>query len=75
MAEKETAATTRTDVQWGSLVASTTATITWALNRFAFHGALPPEAAGVVQYGVPLALGWIAAEIRWRTARRRSVQD
>lgn len=72
MAEKETAAATRTDVQWPSFVAATTATGTWALNRFVFHGDLPTEVAGVVQYGVPLALGWLAAEVRWRTARRRS---
>ncbi|MGW2795195.1 hypothetical protein ACWC9H_35460 [Streptomyces sp. NPDC001251] len=72
MAEREFAAATRTDVQWPSFVAATTATATWAMNRFVFHGELPPEVAGVVQYGVPLGLGWLAGEIRWRTARRRT---
>ncbi|MFV6033175.1 hypothetical protein [Streptomyces sp. NPDC056264] len=68
---RETAPATRGDVQWVGFVASTTGFGMWALNRFVFKGDLPPEAAAMVQYGVPLGLGWIAAEVRWRTARRR----
>lgn len=69
--QAETAPATRGDVQWVGFVASSTAFATWAANRFVFRGALPPEAVGVIQYAVPLGLGWMAAEIRWRTARRR----
>jgi hypothetical protein len=71
MTERQTAPATRGDVQWVGFVVSTVSTCMWVLNRFAFQGEIPAEVAGMVQYGVPLALGWLAAEIRWRTARRR----
>jgi len=68
---RETAPTTRRDVQWVGFVASSTAFAGWAVQRHVFHGQAPVEVVGVIQYGVPLALGWIAGEVRWRTARRR----
>jgi hypothetical protein len=71
--DRPTAATTRGDVQWVGFVVSSVGTITWGLNTLVFHGSLPAEVAGLVQYGVPLGLGWLAAETRWRTARRRGV--
>lgn len=69
--ETETAPATRTDVQWVGFTASTTAFAAWFTNRVIFHGQMPIEATGVIQYGVPLAMSGIAAEWRWRMAKRR----
>jgi hypothetical protein len=69
--ERPTAAATRADAQWIGFVGATTAFATWAANRFLFGGALPAEVAGMIQYGVPLGVSALAAELRWRTARRR----
>lgn len=66
-----TAPATRVDVQWVGFVASSTAFATFAVNRFVFRGDLPAEVVGMIQAGVPLGLGWLAGEVRWRTARRR----
>lgn len=71
MTDRPTAAATRADAQWIGFVGATTSFITWAANRFVFDGTLPPEVLGVIQYGVPLGLTTLAAEMRWRTARRR----
>lgn len=70
-ADRPTAPATRGDVQWVGFVVSGVGVATWALNRFVFQGEIPAEVAGLVQYGVPLGLGWLAGEVRWRTARRR----
>lgn len=70
-ARGETAPATRSDVQWVGFVSSATACVTWVVARLGFRGAVPVEVYGVIQFGVPMALGWIAGEIRWRTARRR----
>jgi hypothetical protein len=70
-AERPTAAATRADAQWVGFVGSTTGAITWAAGRFLFRGEVPPEVFGVIQWGVPLGLAALAAEVRWRTARRR----
>jgi len=71
MADRPTAAATRADAQWIGFVGSSTAFATWLANRFVFRGEVPPEVLGVIQYGVPLTLSAAAAELRWRTARRR----
>jgi hypothetical protein len=71
MTERPTAAATRADAQWIGFVGASTAFATWAANRFVFGGALPAEVAGMIQAGIPLAITAAAAEIRWRTARRR----
>jgi len=71
MAERPTAAATRADAQWIGLVGSTTTCATWLAAHFVFRGAVPAEVLGVIQYGVPLGLSALAAELRWRTARRR----
>lgn len=70
-AERPTAATTRGDAQWIGFVAASTSFVTWLANRFVFDGAVPPEVMGMIQWGVPLSLSALAAEMRWRTARRR----
>lgn len=69
--ERPTAAATRADAQWIGFVAASTAFATWAANRWIFGGDVPAEVVGVIQYGVPLGLSALAAELRWRTARRR----
>lgn len=69
--ERPTAAATRTDAQWIGFVAATTSFATWAVNRFAFRGMVPVEVLGMIQATVPLGLSALAAELRWRTARRR----
>lgn len=71
MTERPTAAATRADVQWVGFVGASTTFATWAANRYVFGGALPAEVAGMIQTAVPLAITAIAAEVRWRTARRR----
>lgn len=71
MAERPTAQATRGDAQWIGFVGSTTGFVAWLVNRFVFRGDVPPEALGVIQWGVPLGLAAAAAEVRWRTARRR----
>lgn len=75
MAERPTAAATRADAQWIGFVGATTAFGTWLANRVVFHGEVPAEVLGVIQYGVPLGLSALAAEIRWRTARRRNEDE
>lgn len=71
MAERPTVAATRADAQWIGLVGSTTTCATWLAAHFVFRGAVPEEVLGVIQYGVPLGLSALAAELRWRIARRR----
>lgn len=71
MVERPTAAATRADAQWIGFVGSSTAFATWLANRYVFSGDVPPEVLGLIQYGVPLGMTALAAEIRWRTARRR----
>lgn len=71
MAERPTVQATRADAQWIGFVGATTAFATWLGNRFVFAGDVPPEVLGMIQWGVPLGLSALAAEIRWRTARRR----
>lgn len=70
-AERPTAATTRADAQWIGFVGASTGFAAWLTNRFVFKGDVPPEVLGMIQWGVPLGLSALAAEIRWRTARRR----
>lgn len=70
-ADRPTAAATRGDAQWIGFVGATTSFVVWVVHRIWFPGALPPEVFGVIQYGVPLTLSAGAAELRWRTARRR----
>lgn len=70
-ADRPTAAATRADAQWIGFTGATTSFVVWAVHRIWFPGAVPPEVFGVIQYGVPLALSAAAAELRWRTARRR----
>lgn len=70
--ERPTAAATRVDAQWIGFVGATTSCLTWVASRYVFGGVVPPEVVGVIQWGVPLGLSALAAEIRWRTARRRS---
>ena len=62
---------TRTDVQWIGFVGSSTAFTAWLAGRLWFNGDVPMEVSGVIQYGVPLAMSGLAAEWRWRAARRR----
>lgn len=70
-ADRPTAQATRADAQWIGFVSATTTATLWLLGRFVFRGVVPDEVVGVIQYGVPLGLSAAAAEIRWRTARRR----
>jgi hypothetical protein len=70
--ERQTVAATRADAQWIGFVGSSSAFVIWGLNRFVFQGQVPPEVTGLVQYLVPLGLSALAAEVRWRTARRRA---
>lgn len=74
-AERPTAAATRGDAQWIGFVGASTGFAAWLANRFVFSGAMPPEVLGMIQWGVPLGLSALAAEIRWRTARRRGEQE
>lgn len=69
--ERPTAAATRGDAQFIGFVGASTSFATWLANRFVFGGDAPPEVLGMIQWGVPLGLTALAAEIRWRTARRR----
>lgn len=69
--ERPTAETTRGDAQWIGFVSATTTAVIWLAGHFAFRGVVPDEVVGVIQYGVPLGLSALAAELRWRTARRR----
>jgi hypothetical protein len=71
MTERPTAAATRADTQWIGFVGATTSFGTWMVNRFVFDGSAPAEVVGLFQWGVPLGLAALAAEVRWRTARRR----
>lgn len=71
MTERETAPASRGDVQWVGFVSSATGAVTWVVARLWFRGDLPVELYGLIQFGVPMGLGWLAAEVRWRTARRR----
>lgn len=71
MAERPDAACTRADAQWIGFVGASTGFAAWLVNRFIFKGDVPPEVLGAIQWGVPLGLSALAAEIRWRTARRR----
>lgn len=69
----ETAPALKADGQWVGFVTSTTAFAAWVANHFVFHSAgLPIEVAGVIQYGVPLAMGALAAEWRWWKAKHRA---
>ena len=70
MAERPTAAATRADAQWIGFVGASTGFGAWVANRL-FGGDVPPEVLGMIQWGVPLGLSALAAEVRWRTARRR----
>ena len=70
-AERPTAETTRRDAQWIGFVGSTTGFAIWLAGRYVFDGAVPAEVTGFIQYAVPLGLTALAAEVRWRTARRR----
>lgn len=70
--DRPTAPASRTDTQWIGFVGATTGAVTWGLNRFVFQGGVPLEVAGLIQFGVPMLLTALAAEIRWRTARRRA---
>jgi hypothetical protein len=70
MSERPTAEVTRRDAQWVGFVGASTSFATWIANR-ALGGDVPPEVLGFIQYAVPLGLTAAAAEIRWRTARRR----
>ena len=72
---RDTAPVVRSEVQWISFVISTIGLITWALGRYVFRGAIPAEVIAFIQYTVPLLLGSLAGEVRWRTARRRTVVD
>lgn len=67
----ETAPVTRADAQWIGLVASTTGFVTWAVGTLVFRGEIPAEVYGFIQCGVPFAMAGVAAEWRWRVARRR----
>lgn len=71
--EAPTAPATKSDVQWVGFVASTTATAAWLARRLLFHGDLPIEVSGMIQYGVPLAMSALATEWRWAMAKRRRV--
>ncbi len=71
MTERPTAAATRADAQFIGFVSATTAFATWTVNRFVFRGVVPVEVLGMIQWGIPLGLSAVAAELRWRTARRR----
>ncbi|MER7953077.1 hypothetical protein ABTY59_37435 [Streptomyces sp. NPDC096079] len=71
MADRPTAEATRADAQWIGFVGAVTGCVTWVANRWVFSGSVPPEFLGVIQFGVPLGLTALAAEVRWRTARRR----
>jgi hypothetical protein len=70
-AERQTAAATRGDAQWIGFVSASTTAVVWVASHFVFRGVVPEEVVGVIQYGVPLGLSALAAELRWRTARRR----
>lgn len=69
--ERPTAEATRRDAQWIGFVGATSSFVIWLCGRYAFDGTVPTEVVGFVQYGVPLGLTAAAAEVRWRTARRR----
>lgn len=73
--ERETAPVARADVHWVGFVISSIGIIVWTLGRFVFRGQVPDEVVAFVQYAVPLALGWLAGEARWRTARRRAQEE
>lgn len=71
MAGRETAPVARADAQWIGFVGASTGFTAWLANRFLFRGEVPVEVLGMIQWGIPLGLSAVAAEIRWRTARRR----
>lgn len=71
MADRPTAAATRADAQWIGFVGASTGVGVWVAGRFVFRGEVPPEVLGMIQWGVPMGLAALAAEVRWRTARRR----
>jgi len=71
MADRPTAPVGRADAQWIGFVGATTGFTAWLANRFLFRGEVPVEVLGMIQWGIPLGLSALAAEIRWRTARRR----
>jgi hypothetical protein len=74
-AERPTAAATRGDAQWIGFVGASTSFATWVASRYLFDGTVPPEVLGMIQWGIPLGLSALAAEVRWRTARRRGETD
>lgn len=72
MAEEQSKApATRTDVQWVGFVGAATSFTTWAVAHIFFRGEIPEEVYGMIQLGVPMGLSALAAEVRWRTARKR----
>jgi hypothetical protein len=69
----ETAPATRADGQWIGFVVSTTGFAAWLVKRLWFgDGDLPVEVSGLIQYGVPLAMGAAATEWRWLLAKHRA---
>ena len=52
-------------------MSATTTAVTWLAGHFVFRGVVPDQVVGVIQYGIPLGLSALAAEIRWRVARAR----
>ena len=69
--ERPTAELVRRDAQWIGFVGATSSFTIWLAGRYLFDGTVPAEVVGFVQYAVPLCLTAAAAEVRWRTARRR----
>lgn len=73
--ERPTAETTRRDAQWIGFVGATSSFTIWLAGRYLFDGSVPAEVTGFIQYAVPLGLTAAAAEVRWRTARRRKESE
>ena len=53
-----------------TLTTATTGVVVLALERWLFHGALPPEVYLFVQLAIPAACGRLAAEVTYRRAVR-----
>lgn len=60
----------RAPARAATLTSSFTSFVTWAVAHYMFRGQIPPEVFGLIQLGVPAALGWAGACMAHRRAMR-----
>jgi hypothetical protein len=58
-------------VHTATLTTATTGMVLWALDRWLFHGYIPPEVFVFVSLAVPALLGRLGAQWAYRRAQRR----